>query len=102
MHALRHLIIAAAPLLLASAYGLYVLRSHLTRPEGDQQILLAAPLFAWALVYFLSHLVFWWRKSTLRRSMLFSAAIATGLVAFLYAAFIALALLTGAGRQMVG
>jgi len=99
---LRHWVAAAAPLLVASAYGWFVLQRHLASPEGDHQIFFAVPLCVWTLAYFPSYLVLWRRGSAPRRAIFLSAAIATGFLAVAYGVLGAFALLSGVGRQMVG
>jgi len=83
-------------------YGLIVLRSHLARPEGDAEILVAAPLALWALAYLVGYLFLWRRGAAPRRAVLLSAAIATVVVALAYAAFIMISWMSGVGGQIVG
>jgi hypothetical protein len=81
MNVLSRLFLAFAPLLLSVLFAWLVMESYLNLGGGEKDVFLAIPLLFWSLVYLCCFLVLWWRRSAAGRSIVWSAALATGVVA---------------------
>lgn len=89
MRVLLRLALAVAPLALSVLFAWASAEGHLNFGGGEKDILLAAPLFLWSLVYLIACLVLWARSASLKRTTLISAAIATALIAIAWIALFA-------------
>ena len=70
------LLVAVTPLLLTFLFAWFVVEGDYF--GNDKDIVLVVPLLAWSLVFLLTFIILWWRKFTLGRSVVISAAVATG------------------------
>jgi len=94
MHFTARLLVAFTPLLLTFLLTWLTMEGHLNFGAGCKDVFLAVPLLIWSLVFFLCHVVLWWRKFTFGRLIAVSCAVATGVVVFAWVALFGFSLLT--------
>lgn len=73
------LVYALAPLLLSALLGL-LLTGPLSAGGGEKDVLLAIPLLAWSVFYFLGFLLFWARGAAVGATVRKAAGVATGAI----------------------
>ncbi len=83
--ALAHIVVrpflAVVPLLLTVLFAWLVMDDRLSFGGSEKEIVLAVPLAIWSLAYLGCHVVLWWRRAMVARSVAISSVLATGVVA---------------------
>jgi hypothetical protein len=65
------------------------MEGYLSFGGGEKDIFLSVPLLLWSLIFLVSSLIAWWRKSTLRRAAAISAIVATAVVVLIWVSLLA-------------
>jgi hypothetical protein len=89
----RTILVAVTPLLLTLLFGWLTTEGYLNLGAGCKDVFLAVPMLAWSLVFFLCCIVSSWRKLTVNRSIVTSAAVATALVVFAWVVLLGISML---------
>jgi hypothetical protein len=86
-------LLAIAPFAFTGLFGWLTMEGHLNFGGGEKDIFLLIPLLLWSLVWFISVLVLWWRRSPVGRSLKLSGAFATAFVVIAWVILFAVSLL---------
>ncbi len=78
MRLLLKFFIAVTPFLLTFIFAWLVMDGYLNFGGGEKDIFLAVPLLLWSLLFMCCYFVLWWQRSSIKRSVIFAGAFATG------------------------
>lgn len=90
---MQRTIAAIAPLALTLLFA-WAAMGPMNFGAGEKDIFVAVPLLVWSVTYLLGSVVLGWRGAGLRRTLLWSAGVATGVLAGCWLALAAYVLLS--------
>jgi hypothetical protein len=82
-------LVAVLPFLATILFTFLTMEGYLNFGGGEKDIFLSVPLLLWSLIFLVSSLIAWWRKSTLRRAAAISAIVATAVVVLIWVSLLA-------------
>jgi hypothetical protein len=82
-------LVAVLPFLATILFTFLTMEGYLSFGGGEKDIFLSVPLLLWSLIFLVSSLIAWWRKSTLRRAAAISAIVATAVVVLIWVSLLA-------------
>ncbi len=84
LRVLGRLTLSLLPLALTPIFGFLLAEGYVNLGGGCKDILALIPWIAWAFGYFLFSLLFWWKRVSIPKTMIYAAAGATGLLALIF------------------